>query len=114
MSEAHAPNLLAMATAHFNEPIICHSEIARLIGYGETGVDCYLIVQRMGGNVMWSTCVGGYIFLDRLAGQDAAAEWDDLKRLDNLLALNGAPQAAAMRIEYHHDDMETPRLRRRK
>jgi hypothetical protein len=96
-----------LAVAHFNEPIISFEEVVRLIGYAEDERDCYFITQRMHGEIRWNTCVGGYVFLDRLAGQgrvvpsasDAAGVWDDLWRLDNTLHLNGAPRQGKFLLE---------------
>lgn len=107
MSEPGNKELYEMAKAHFNEPIISFGEVVRLIGYGEDERDCYLITQRMHGEIRWNTCVGGYTFLDRLAGQgrtvpsaaDAGGVWDDLWRLDNGLHLNGAPRRDTFLLE---------------
>lgn len=117
--EVHSPGLLAMCCAHFNEPMLSSDKLVRCIGYGETGVDCYIIVREQGtvpteGRVFWHTCVGGYIFLDRLRGQNQTkatngGEWDDFIRLDNSLTLNGCPQEKAFRIELRHDDNEDGR-----
>lgn len=92
-------DLQKMCEAHFNEPMISGSEIVRCIGYGETAVDCYIITRHIGGKVSWSTCVGGYVFLDRLKGQNRVTSnsgdnWDDLTRLDSLLSLNGCLREA--------------------
>lgn len=96
------PNeILEMCRSHFNEPLIVGFDVARLIGYGEDEYDCYLICQHPkypDGETKWHTAVGGYVFLDRLKGQDyvrstGGEEWDDLYRLDNFLSLNGAPKA---------------------
>lgn len=113
MSETsvHNRELYEMCRAHFNEPMIAMERVVRCIGYGETAVDCYVISQSMGGKVTWHTCVGGYFWLDRLKGQDyvrstGGEDWDDLYRLDNVLALNGAPKADAFRLELRHDDLE--------
>ena len=84
-------SILEMCRQHFNEPIIVGSEVVRLIGYGETAVDCYLICSGMSQRgVFWNSAVGGYIFLDRLKGQGhvksvEGEDWDDFFRLDNLL-----------------------------
>jgi hypothetical protein len=48
--------------------------------------------------------VGGYVYLDGLKGQEYVkgtdgSEWDDLSRLDNLLALNGCPKENQFLIE---------------
>lgn len=115
MSEAeavHSRELLAMCIEHFNEPVLISSEVHRLIGYGETGVDCYLITRKLRGEIIWCTCVGGYIFLDCLKHQGVVTawngeEWNDYTRLDSLLALNGSPSEDHFRIELRHDDMET-------
>lgn len=104
-------NLEAMCRAHFNEPMISHGEIGRCIGYGETAVDCYIIVQKLRGEIVWNTCVGGYIFLNRLKGQKyikstSGEDWDDFTRLDSELALNGAPKQTTFRLDLRPDDWE--------
>lgn len=76
---------------HFNEPMLIGWTLVRCIGYGEDESDCYIIVRAMGGERLWHSMVGGYVWLRCLQGQEQAGEWDDYKRLDNLLALNGAP-----------------------
>ena len=109
--QLHNQELYEMALRHFNEPMLNLLEVVRLVGYGETGVDCYLIAMKPRGDVIWITCVGGYTFLDRLRGQNyvkssSGEDWDDLYRLDNSLALNGCPRANEFRLEIRHDDME--------
>lgn len=80
-----------MCLLHFNEPVICGLEIARLIGYGETAQDCYLICHYP-HRIVWHTAVGGYTFLDRLKDQDKNGEWDDFTRLDAALHHSGVPR----------------------
>jgi len=109
MSEPHSQELLDMCRAHFNEPIIASFDLMRCIGYGETGVDCYVIAKGRGGKVVWLTCVGGYTFLDRLKGQERGGVWDDFTRLDSLLGYNGAPKEDEFRLDLRHDDMEDQR-----
>lgn len=90
-----------MCRDHFNEPVLMMFELARLIGYAEDESDCYLIVKYPDRGVVWHSAVGGYTFLDRLKGQGFVVPtypefegegWDDLIRLDNMLALNGVPK----------------------
>ena len=100
-----------MCEQHFNEPIISNEEIVRLIGYGETAVDCYLICSSMSRGVYWNSAVGGYMFLDRLKGQGhvrstEGEDWDDFVRLDNVLELNGAPKIDNFIVEIRLDDYE--------
>lgn len=120
MTEPHNKELYELAKLHFNEPIISFHEVVRLIGYGETAVDCYFITQRMNGEIRWNTCVGGYTFLDRLAGQgrvvpsyDNDGVWDDLFRLDSTLHLNGAERRAEFLLELKHDEWEGRKPRER-
>lgn len=110
-TEVHSRDLLEMCRQHFNEPMLACEQVVRCIGYAETGVDCYIITRRFGGKIVWNTCVGGYIFLDRLKGQEyvrssSGEDWDDLFRLDSTLALNGAPREPEFLIELRHEDME--------
>ena len=101
--DVHSRKLLRMCKRHFNEPFLANERVARLIGYGETGVDCYIIAQHLAaafdarGKIIWHTCVGGYIFLNRLKRQGyvkstTGEDWDDFSRLDSVLMLNGAPK----------------------
>ncbi len=93
-----------LCLAHFNEPIICHTLVCRLIGYGEDEMDCYLICRRPDGTIFWNTFVGGYTFLDRLKGQGRVIahngeEWDDLSRLSSFLEFNGCPKEETLKFE---------------
>lgn len=89
------------ARKYFNAVVLTASgELGRLIGYGEDDDDCYFIVQHMRPHVtpVWNTCVGGFIPLERLKGQGyvrstSGEDWDDYYRLNQLLRLNGAPEA---------------------
>lgn len=112
--KVHSRELLDMCLAHFNEPMISFEEVVRCIGYGETGADCYIITRKRGGEIIWNTCVGGYVFLDRLKGQGhvkstSGEDWDDLTRLCSSLAHNGAPCEPEFRLELRHEDMEDGR-----
>ncbi len=104
-----------MAAAHFNEPIIVGHAVGRLVGYGEDLTDCYLVVQHARPKgIVWHTCVGGYVFLDRLKGQGYVRsiydgeDWDDFIRLDEFLALNGAPKIDKMIVDISDDDAYQP------
>jgi hypothetical protein len=99
---------------HFNEPVIDHLEVVRLVGYGETAVDAYYIYHGTRRGVYWGSAVGGPILLGRLKGQGYVKatngeEWDDLVRLDSWLALNGAPRAEKFTLDLRHDDYENQR-----
>lgn len=109
--ELHSQELYELALSHFNEPMLNGWDVVRCIGYGETGVDCYIIARRPRGQIVWISCVGGYTFLDRLKGQGyvistSGEEWDDLWRLDSSLSLNGCLREEEFIIELRHDDME--------
>ena len=100
-----------MCEQHFNEPVISHLEVVRLIGYGETAVDCYLISSSVSQGVVWLSAVGGCIFLDRLKGQGyirstEGENWDDFIRLDSWLELNGAPRVKDFIVDLRPDDHE--------
>lgn len=96
--------------AHFNEPVLLHDRLARVIGYGEDKQDCYLICQLTRkdwfekGQIIWHTCVGGYFFLDALKGQSRSQHWDDFTRLDHLLEMNGAPKQEKFLVKYEDED----------
>lgn len=112
------PDLEQMCREHFNEPMLCMFEVVRCIGYGETHDDCYIIVREPGypeGNTRWLTCVGGFFFLDRLRGQGyvlslEGEDWDDLVRLDSVLALNGAAREVEFLLDLRPDEHETADL----
>jgi hypothetical protein len=106
-----------MALQHFNEPMLSSFSVVRCIGYAEDEKDCYIIVRypRIENSVVWLTCVGGYMFLDRLkgqqeirnAGEDRNETWDDFWRLDHWLGLNGAPQEPMFLEDYTTRESET-------
>lgn len=88
---------------HFNEPILVHLEVARVIGYSEDEDDMYIILKYPRslrypeGKIIHHTAVGGYHELTKLKGQNYVKanngeDWDDFFRLDSLLELNGAPE----------------------
>lgn len=107
-----------MCMVHFNEPILTDYGVVRLIGYGETAVDCYLLCRktrsdraRKLGDVIWHTAVGGYYFLDRLKGQGyvesrEGEDWDDFKRLDDRLGRNGAPKEGQFMVDLQPNELE--------
>jgi hypothetical protein len=110
MSKLHRPEFLAEVRAHFNEPMLSMFSVVRCVGYGEDDCDCYIIAQRPNpkGDLIWLTMVGGYTFLDRLKGQGhvvstSGEDWDDLFRLDHVLALNGAPKAEEFIVKIEHE-----------
>jgi hypothetical protein len=85
--------------------------IGRVIGYSEDARDCYTIVQHMGGRICHHSCVGMYYSLWRLKGQGYVLahngeEWDDYYRLDNMLALNGAPKQDEFKVEIDHENVD--------
>lgn len=103
------PDLLAEARSHFNEPVIHLLSVARCIGYGEDADDCYFILRRPDPHAdeLWASCCGGTTFLNSLDKQNYVIsidyrEWDDLIRLDNTLALNGAPKANELVVKLNH------------
>lgn len=111
----HSRELYDLALCHFNEPMLSMGEVVRLIGYGETAIDCYFIVAKPRSVVAWLTCVGGYTFLDRLKGQGyvkstSGEDWDDLYRLDSMLTHGGCPKAETFRLDLQHDDTEGGRI----
>lgn len=102
-------NIKEMCELHFNEPIIIGFDIVRLIGYGETARDCYLICSSPYNGIFWHTAVGGYTFLNLLTDQGyikstEGEDWDDFFRLDNLLELNNAPKVDNFIIDIQPDE----------
>jgi hypothetical protein len=102
------PNLLEEARSHFNEPVLIGFDLCRVIGYGEDGEDCYLIVRHPHRGIEWCTFVGGYVYLNCLREQGVVVPrkplapgeiWSDYTRLDNLLELNGAPKEAEFLVK---------------
>jgi hypothetical protein len=105
--EPQMPNLRDMALEHFNEPMLSFGKLVRCIGYGETAVDCYIIVKDSSGKETWNTCVGGYTFLHGLRGQNHVKahngeDWDDLTRLEGELP----PKEAEFKLVLNFDDWE--------
>jgi hypothetical protein len=94
---------------HFNEPMLAGFDVVRCIGYGEDEDDCYVIYRRPGGEIIWHTMVGGYMFLSLLKMQGRVVsttgeEWNDLSRLDNMLTLNDAPKEDKMMCVFRDDE----------
>jgi hypothetical protein len=86
-----------MCREHFNEPVLTHLKVGRVIGYGEDDHDCYLIIAYPHEPTIWHTCVGGYTFLTLLKEQDVVMahngeRWDDLFRIDSDLMRSGCPK----------------------
>lgn len=115
-SDAGCPDLWDFCEKHFNKPILCNEKVVRCIGYGETDMDCYVIVSSMDQGIFWQTGVGGYMTLSRLEGQGHVvatdgAIWDDLIRLDNTLKFNGAPRVESFQAWFQDGERESYRLR---
>jgi hypothetical protein len=110
-------NILEEFKKHFNEPVLTHNGVARLIGYGEDDHDCYLLLRYSIGypyntdvnGYVWHTAVGGYYWLNRLKDQNLVISrenhehWDDLYRLDNMLELNGAPKEKEFLVKIYSE-----------
>ena len=80
-------NLVNFCKMHFNEPMLCMFDVARLIGVGQDECDSYYILHYPGNRgVVWSSAVGHLFPLSGL-GKNA------FTLLDSWLSLNGAPQA---------------------
>lgn len=109
--------LYNMCLSHFNEPVLV-DKIGRCIGYAEDEQDCYIIIAYPGdwdkefnkreSKIVWHTCVGGYIWLHRLKGQNLVYPnypsyvgeiWDDFERLDMQLSLNGCPKQKEFKLD---------------
>lgn len=99
--------------SHFNEPVLHGFEIGRVIGYGEDACDCYLIIKKADGSVIWHTAVGGYTFLTPLENQGRIPEryiteenkyWNDLYRLDNCLHINKCQREKEFLVEITTDN----------
>jgi hypothetical protein len=110
MSET-GDKLEKMCRDHFNEPFLLCGEVARCIGYGEDERDCYIITRRRDGEVVWATCVGGYVWLDRLKGQGYVKahngeDWDDLTRLE--IELRRCPREPEFILERRPYEPEGP------
>lgn len=119
MNKIHSDELYQMCVRHFNEPMLSFDGLARCVGYGETAVDCYIIVRKKSerygepGKLIWHTCVGGYTFLTALNNQgqvlaNNGEQWNDLTRLDNELTRTGAPKESEFILKLDHDDHERP------
>jgi hypothetical protein len=107
---AAAADLAALSWQHFNEPILVHGELGRLVGYREDQMDCYLIVSfPRKAKVTYCTCVGGYTFLDSLKSQREVVAhngeiWNSFTRLDSDLASLGVQKADRFTFETNSDD----------
>jgi len=104
-------DLYEEALRRFNEPVILHLSVCRLIGYAETAVDCYWIVSEPHKEIYWSSCVGGLIPLMALRDQGVVHArdgeiWTDYSRIDSWLELNGAPKVEAFVLDLRLDEEE--------
>ena len=102
-------DLYQEALAHFNEPVLDGLKVVRLIGYGETAVDCYWILSPIQGEVYWSSACGGFMPLRSLKEQGIVTakdgeKWSDYTRLDSWLELNGAPKVESFILEMRPED----------
>jgi hypothetical protein len=96
---------------HFNDVVLDGWQAVRLIGYGETAVDCYYVYLCPRRGVYWSSAVGGPATLDGLRDQGyvfshSGEHWDNYTRLDSLLALNGAAKVNEFICDIRPDDGE--------
>lgn len=101
----------AFCQRYFNKVVLDGWNAVRLIGYGETAVDCYYVYSCPHRGVYWSSAVGGPATLDALHGQGYVfsnndEHWDNYTRLDSLLSLNGAPQVEQFVCDVRPDDFE--------
>lgn len=85
------------AVLHFNEPAIVGLELFRLVGYHETGIDCYFTFRGLNGMIIHNSCVGGYFWL---------TEVTDLNKLSDVMALNGCPKEDKLLVDIDHNDVE--------
>lgn len=111
MSEIGLPQVHAFCRRYFNKVVLDGWNAVRLVGYGETAVDCYYIYSAPQRGIYWSTAVGGPATLDALHGQDyvfsnSGEHWDNYTRLDSYLSLNGAPPVDEFICEIKPDDWE--------
>lgn len=109
----------AFCQRYFNKVVLDGWEAVRLIGYGESAVDCYYICSHPRRGVYWTSAVGSPSPLDALSGQgyifsNSGEHWDNYTRLDSLLSLNGAPKVKKFICDIRPDDWEggPPQVRR--
>lgn len=97
-----------LATKHFNEPVIDHLTVARLIGWGQDDHDAFYIYSSPRRGVYRSSAVGAFIPLTPLKAHDTpdglrhAMEdpaRDDFDQVDKWLSLNGAPRVETFILE---------------
>lgn len=103
--------ILAFCQHYFNKVVLDGWNAVRLIGYGETAIDCYYIYSSPTRGIYWSSAVGSPATLDALHGQDyvfssSGEHWDNYTRLDSFLSLNGAPPAPEFICEIKPYDLE--------
>lgn len=96
---------------YFNKVVLDGWNAVRLIGYGETAVDCYYIYLCPKRGRYWSSAVGGPATLDGLHGQqyvfsNSDEHWDNYTRLDNILTFNGAAAVDEFVCDIRPDDHE--------
>ena len=96
---------------NFNMPVLHGLEVVRCIGYGESAVDQYIIMQCPRLGVFWNSAVGGYTSLLKLKGQGYVRahngeDWDDMTRLDGDLTRSGVPKVAEFVLDLRPDDFE--------
>lgn len=101
----------AFCREHFNEPVIVGLQVGRLIGFAETAIDCYYVVHDLRRGIVWQSAVGPCMTLRALKEQDktiarTGEEWNNFTRLDEWLALNGAPKVETFQVTLKHDDHE--------
>jgi hypothetical protein len=110
------PQIYGFCQRYFNKVVLDGWDAVRLIGYGETAVDCYYIYLSPRRGIYWSSAVGGPATLDGLHGQQyilssEGEHWDNYTRLDGLLSLNGAPPAEKFLCEININDFENQQPR---
>lgn len=115
---ARRPDLREEALKYFNHPVLSTFDVVRCIGYAEDNDDCYYIIRYPNNThkhtVVWLSCVGGLMTLDRLkgqreiknAGENRDETWDDFYRLDEWLALNGCPKEERFVEDYSSRDSD--------
>lgn len=90
-------SILNMCKQHFNELVLCGTELGRLIGFAEDDDDYYLVVlfpSIENKKQIWISACTPYVFLDCLKQQtyddNDFTQYDYLNRL--LILNNAAPE----------------------
>lgn len=87
------------ARNHFNEIVLCHLSLFRMVGFHEDSMDYYYRLKPVGYGRPESltSCVGGFVVLK------GKIDDSDYTRLENLFGLSGCPPESEWTSEIEED-----------